>query len=109
MQSEVQFMPDVTVVTLHGDLDIATVDALREVLDSAVAASSPRIEVGLNDVSFVDVVSLSVILAAADATREAGRQLTVTGASNSVRRLCALLNANDVLAAPVPLPRVSSG
>jgi anti-anti-sigma factor len=110
MQSEVQFMPDVTVVTLHGDLDIATVDALREVLDRAMSASpSSCIDVVLSDVSFVDVVSLSVILAAADAAREVGGQLTVTGASNSVRRLCALLNANDVLAAPVPQPRVSSG
>lgn len=109
MQSEVQFMPDVTVVTLHGDLDIATVDALRDVLDRAMAAASARIDVALGDVTFMDVVSLSVILAAADATREAGRQLTVTGASNSVRRLCALLNANDVLAVPVPTPRVSSG
>jgi anti-anti-sigma factor len=109
MQSEVQFMPDVTVVTLHGDLDIATVDALREVLDQAMAAGSSRIDIALADVSFVDVVSLSAILAAADATREAGRQLVVTGASSSVRRLCALLNANDVLAASVPTPRVSSG
>jgi len=108
MHSEVQITSEVTLVTLHGDLDMATVDALREVLDGAMATDTPRIEVALADVSFVDVVSLSAILAAADATRDAGRQLTVTGPSGSVRRLCSLLNANDVLAGPVPAPRVSS-
>jgi anti-anti-sigma regulatory factor len=60
-------------------------------------------------VTFVDLVSLSSILAAADLAREDGRTLTVTGASMAVRRLCALLNADDVLSAPVPVPRVSRG
>jgi anti-anti-sigma regulatory factor len=58
-------------------------------------------------VAFIDVVSLSAILATADGVREDGRQLMVSGASLSVRRLCALLNADDVLAPPVPLPRLS--
>jgi anti-anti-sigma regulatory factor len=49
-------------------------------------------------------MSLSVILGSADALREAGRELTVRGASASVRRVCALLNAEDVLES-VPQPR----
>jgi anti-anti-sigma factor len=103
--------PEATILTLHGDLDMATVDELRQLLDQAVAASSASIVVELGDVSFVDLVSLSSILAAADLAREEHRQLTVTGASMAVRRLCALLNADDVLAAPVPVPvpRVSRG
>jgi anti-anti-sigma factor len=109
MRSEVRVTPAMTVLTLHGDLDMATVDELRQLLDEAVATSSPAIVVELGDVTFVDLVSLSSILAAADLAREDGRTLTVTGASMAVRRLCALLNADDVLSAPVPVPRVSRG
>lgn len=108
MHSEVQVTAEVTVVRLHGDLDMATVEHLREVLDEAIATPAPRIAVSFAEVSFVDVVSMSVVLAAADTAREAGRQLTVGGASTAVRRLCALLNADDVLEAVVPMPRVSS-
>jgi anti-anti-sigma regulatory factor len=50
-------------------------------------------------------MSLSVILSTVDALREVGRELTVRGASASVRRVCALLNAEDVLE---PMPQVHS-
>ena len=109
MRSEVELTPDVTTITLHEDLDMATVEELRVLLDQAVTGGSPRILVDLADVAFVDVVSLSAILAAADTVREAGRQLTGSGASMAVRRLCALLNADDVLHPPLPMPRVSNG
>jgi anti-anti-sigma factor len=108
MRSEVQVTGSVTTVTLHGDLDMAVVDALRDVLDEALASPAERILVALADVAFMDVVSLSVILAAADTARESARQLTVSGPSTSVRRLCALLNADDILEAPLPAPRASN-
>jgi anti-anti-sigma factor len=107
MRSEVRVTSDTTVVTLHGDLDMVTVDPLRDVLDRAASGKTQRIVVDLADVPFIDVVSLSAILATADSVRENSRQLMVSGASVSVRRLCALLNADDVLAPPVPLPRLS--
>jgi anti-sigma B factor antagonist len=102
MLGEVHVMSDVTFARLRGELDLVNVDALRDLLDDICAGSSSRIVVDLCDVPFVDVLSLSVILGTADALREAGRQLVVEGASNSVRRLCALLNAEDILA-----PRIS--
>jgi anti-anti-sigma factor len=105
MLGEVHESGDAAVVRLHGDLDRVTVDALRELLEGVCAGSKPRVVVDLSDVGFVDVQSLSVILGTADGLREADRQLLVEGASNSVRRLCAVLNAEDVLAPRVPLPR----
>jgi anti-sigma B factor antagonist len=84
-------------VVLHGDLDMVTVDALRTMLDDVVTGPAPTVVVDLTDVAFLDVMSLSVILSTADALRESGRELTVRGASASVRRVCALLNAEDVL------------
>jgi anti-sigma B factor antagonist len=108
MLGEVHMMSDVTVVRLHGDLDLVNVDALRDLLDDICKGDSARIVIDLGDVPFVDVLSLSVILGMADALREGGRQLVVEGASTSLRRLCALLNAEDILAPRVPLPRASA-
>ncbi|HTR70253.1 MAG TPA: STAS domain-containing protein [Mycobacteriales bacterium] len=94
----------VTTARLHGELDMVSVEALRDLLDDACATSSPRIVVDLGDVPFVDVLSLSVILGVADALRDSGRQLVVEGSSRSVRRLCSVLNAEDILAPQSPVP-----
>jgi anti-anti-sigma factor len=107
MLGEVFVMSETTVARLHGDLDIVNVEALRDLLDDICAGASPRVIVDLSDVEFIDVLSLAVVLGAADALGEAGRELSVEGESNSVRRLCALLNAEDVLASQEPLRRVS--
>jgi anti-anti-sigma factor len=107
MLGEVFVMSDTTVARLHGDLDLVNVEALRDLLDDICSGTSTQIIIDLGDVLFIDVLSLSVILGAADGLREAGRQLLVEGASNAVRRLCALLNANDILATQLPLQRVA--
>jgi anti-anti-sigma factor len=107
MLGEVHMDSDVTVARLHGDLDLVNVDDLRELLDGIAAGDSTRIVIDLCDVPFVDVLSLSVILGTADELRESGRQLVVEGASTSMRRLCSLLNAEDILAPEVPSPRAA--
>lgn len=105
MLGQVQTLPGVTIVTLHGDLDLLTIEQLRELMQAAVSGPSPRVVVDLADVPFVDVMSLSVMLAAADELREHDRQLVVESPSTAVRRICALLNAEDVLAPVLPTPR----
>jgi anti-anti-sigma factor len=107
MLGEVHVVSDVTFARLHGDLDRVSVDTLRDLLDDICSGPSPRLVIDLSDVGFVDVQSLSVILGTADALREADRTLVVEGASTSVRRLCALLNAEDILAPRVPLQRAN--
>lgn len=107
MLGELQVATDSTVVTLHGELDMLTVEELRELLNDACIGDPSRVVVDLCDVPFIDVLSLSTILATADALRERGAGLTVYGASDSVRRVCAILNAGDVLAPAVPRPRLA--
>ena len=108
MLGEFDVAPDTTVVTLHGDLDLVTVEHLRELLHQACSTEPERVIVDLTDVPFVDVLSLSTILASADAQREKGRSLFVRGASGAVRRVCALLNAKDVLLPTLPTPRLAA-
>jgi anti-sigma B factor antagonist len=109
MLGELEVRPMVTTVVLHGELDLVTVEALRELLDAATAAGPHRLVIDIADVPFVDVLSLSTILAAADAVRDDGGVAVVRGATAAVRRICALLNAGDVLAADLPLQRRAAG
>jgi len=103
---EVDVRRDATVARLHGDLDLVSVDDLRDLLEEACTRPTSTIVLNFDDVSFMDVLSLAVILGAADALREEGRLLVVEGANNSVRRVCALLNAEDILEQPSPLPYI---
>jgi anti-anti-sigma factor len=107
MLGEVLVRPDATVARLHGDIDLVNVDMLRKLLDDVCAGPSPRVVVDLADVEFIDVLSLAVVLGAADGLREADRQLVVEGASTSVKRLCSLLNAEDILA-PAEQPSLAA-
>ena len=106
MIGELDARPARTVVTCHGDLDLMTIEELRLLLASACANRPRTVVVDLSDVPFVDVLSLSAILAAADGLREHGGHLSVRGACAPVRRICALLNADDVLEPELPMPRL---
>lgn len=106
MLGELHLQPSAAVLILHGELDMVTVDDFRQLLDDACAQPRPNVIVDLSDVPFIDVLSLSALLAAADALRERGANLSVVGASSAVRRVCALLNAADVLAPSLPRPRL---
>jgi anti-anti-sigma factor len=107
MLGELRVQDAVTRLVLHGELDLLTVDALRKLLADATAAPTRTVVVDVSDTAFVDVLSLAAILAAADAVRDRGGSFTVTGASRAVRRICALLNAEDLLAPSIPVPRMS--
>jgi anti-anti-sigma factor len=108
MLGELRRRPSGAVVTLHGELDLMTVESLRALLDEACLISPDHVVVDLSDVPFVDVLSLSTILATADSQRERGGSLIVAGASRAVRRICALLNADDILAPTLPKPRLAA-
>ena len=107
MLGEVHVEAAATTVVLHGDLDLVTVDRLRDLLAHATAGEPARLVIDISDVHFMDVLSLSASLACSDNLRERGGSALVTGAPRSVRRMCAVLNASDVLAAEVPLQRVA--
>lgn len=108
MLGELQVLPAATVLTLHGELDMVTVEDLRRLLDAACDAAEHTLVIDLSDVPFIDVLSLSAILAAADSLRERGANLAVVGARPAVRRVCALLNAEDVLAPAMPQQRAAA-
>src|SRR4051812_34638835 len=109
MLGELDVTRTATRVILHGELDLVTLDGLRGLLADAVVGDPDQVVIDLTDVPFVDVLSLSTILATADALRERGATLRVEGARSPVRRICALLNAEDVFAPVIPYARRASG
>jgi anti-anti-sigma factor len=89
--------PRTRVLHPEGDLDLLTVDDLRAELAEAVADGQVDVLIDLTNVDHVDIVALSAILAAADTLREQGRGLHVAAARRELRRVCALLRAEDIL------------
>lgn len=105
MLGELEVRADVTVLVLHGELDIVTVAEVRDLLDEAGAAGPARLVIDLRDVPFVDVLCLSAILATVDRLRDTGGEAAVIGARAPVRRMCALLGADDALVLQIPEQR----
>jgi anti-anti-sigma factor len=63
IQEEVR--PEVRVISITGDLDIANTDRVRESLEAAVADREHPLVVDLTNCDFIDSAGLSTLLAAA--------------------------------------------
>jgi anti-sigma B factor antagonist len=83
---EVRQEPELTLITVAGEIDIATVPVLREGLAGPTASGKPII-VELDAVSFIDATGLGVLAGAASRTTAHGSSLHVVCARNEVRRL----------------------
>ena len=74
------------VLTLHGELDLASVDEVQRRLD-ALRAGGVATRLDLDDLSFMDSSGLRVVLQAAEAGRDGAWQFTLTPGSEQVRQL----------------------
>jgi len=86
-------------VEVSGDVDLASVDVLREVLDAAVLSGSGDVEVDMSRTTFCDSVGLSALVWARRQMRHDGRRLRIVNASRPVLRLLELTGTGDLLAA----------
>jgi anti-sigma B factor antagonist len=77
----------VAVLTVKGELDIGSADALRDALDAAEAASTTVVRIDAADVDFLDSTALGVILASAQRLEARGSRLELMNASAPVRRI----------------------
>jgi anti-anti-sigma factor len=69
-----QVLDDGTIVIdLHGELDIAVNDALRDILvDTITTQRPPRLVIRMRHVAFVDSTGMSALIAGYNAAHEAG-------------------------------------
>jgi anti-sigma B factor antagonist len=77
------------VVTLRGELDIASAADLRTVL-SEVVARNPHVIADLSDLTFIDCAGLGVLVRARTRAREAGGNLVLAGSQGKVWRVLTL-------------------
>jgi anti-anti-sigma factor len=86
--------PGHVVLTLHGDVDLATCPVLRERLSST---GSPAVVVDLGDVPFLDSTGLGVLVAAHTRAAAEGRSLVLARPQRIVRNALRLLQVDTVV------------
>jgi anti-sigma B factor antagonist len=84
-----------TVVTVRGELDLASGDRLRAALDDGLAHPEPRVAVNLSDVTFMDSSSLGILLASLKHAHELGGELRLVGVQGSPARVLELSGLDD--------------
>src|SRR5687767_12355707 len=73
----------VAVLTLRGELDLATAPVLQRQLEAIGGAGAP-IVIDLSDCGFIDSTGLTVLVEAAE---QDGRRIAIVGANPQVRRV----------------------
>lgn len=84
------------VVSVRGDVDLATADRLRDALEQALALSN-RLQVDVTEMTFIDSTGLSALVWGHRQAAEAGGALTLRGPSPMLRRLLELTRLGTVL------------
>ncbi len=90
MHVDVERSGDEAVVTLAGELDVATSRTLRATLGSLVDDGVRVVRVRASGLSFLDAAGLGVLIGVARRVREVGGSLHLESASRQVSRVVAL-------------------
>jgi anti-sigma B factor antagonist len=94
---EVQSQDQATVITLAGELDLASSPALQEELDRVAASDSRLLIIDLRELDFMDSTGLSVLVRAHQRAEEQGRRLAMVKGPQQVQRLLSLTGVADRL------------
>lgn len=78
---------ETVVLDLHGELDIAVNDALRDILiDTITNERPPRIVVNMRRVAFIDSTGISALIAGYNAAKQAGIEYEVNDLAPFIRQ-----------------------
>jgi anti-anti-sigma factor len=89
---------DRCVVTLTGELDIATGKQLRRLLLGVVRSAGTRtVVLDLSDVTFVDACAIGVIVDASEVAALAGREFRLVGVQGLPERVFCLVGLGHML------------
>lgn len=89
--------PDRIVLSLHGELDLASAPLLQSEIESAEADLATLVVLDLDDLQFIDSTGLRIILAAHERSQARGQMLAVTRGSQQVQRLMSITGAGEHL------------
>jgi anti-sigma B factor antagonist len=87
----------VSVITVTGEIDIATAPTLREHVAQVVETSGSDLIIDLSAVDFIDSTGLGVIVGAYKKVGEREGSLSVVSGQELVRRLFSITGLDDVI------------
>jgi anti-anti-sigma factor len=88
------------VVVVAGDLDLAVVDVLRDVLDCQLAAGCRDVLIDLAGLSFCSCAGLAMLVEVHRRFEAVGGTVTLTGLEGCVGRLLRLIDLDHVFGSP---------
>lgn len=91
---EVVDVDDVHIVSLHGQLDLANADEVR---DALIRVAGSTVVVDLTDVQFLDSSGIAALLSARKKILQAGNGFKLRGASGIVNRVFELTGLEFLL------------
>ena len=86
-----------TIVSVHGEVDVASVSALADAVDRALDEGALDLWIDLSSTSFMDSSGLHQLLAARQRARRLNRRFAVICPGGSIARLFEIAGVADVL------------
>lgn len=96
---------DILTVALHGEVDVLTVDRVRQALAEAVAAAPAQIIVDLTELSFIDSTGLGALIFGFQRARDRGITFRLAHPTRGVRQVLVLSGLLEVVDLIDPPPR----
>lgn len=84
-----------TIVSLSGELDIATADRLAKALDGLTIENGGRLAIDLSSVPFMDSTGLRLLISANRAANEGGYEFAVIAGDSPAKRVFELTKMDD--------------
>jgi anti-sigma B factor antagonist len=85
------------VITVEGELDLATVPDLEEALRKAEGTDSAELVLDLEGLTFIDSTGIRALLMAAKRDRDNGERLRIRPGKGQVERVLKLTRADELL------------
>lgn len=110
LRVEVHNAQDATLISVSGELDLASSPALEEELERVAESGAEVVVVDLRELEFMDSTGLSVLVRAHQRAEDQGRRLGLVNGSQQVQRLLALTGVDERLTlADTPEELLDSG
>lgn len=98
MEHEITEQGGVTVVHLHGPIDVSRALELRELLGVQIDSATARVLVDLGDVTLIDSSGIGILVTAHRRAEGQGARFALAGATGTVARVFEMTRTNKLLA-----------
>lgn len=97
LQIEVRRDKDHVVLTLRGELDLASAPILQTAIEGSEISSASALVLDLQELKFIDSTGLRVLLTAHESSQGRGQEFAVTSGSQQVQRLLSITGVGEHL------------